>query len=245
MMRRFLHSAALSVLICVGAVGMAAADTASSSNYMVSETQFGSGSALEQCSGSYCARSATGDLVNGQAKSDNYGARFGSVTTADPYLEVYTSGGLSDLGTLDIDRTATATAQISVRNYMGGYVMQITGRPPSQGSHELKAMDSDPQCPCTSQMGAEQFGINFIANTAPSVGANPTQVPSNTFSFGQAATDYDTPNLFKYVEGDIVAQSNISSGQTDYTLSMIFNVSNVTPGGQYTGSYSAVVVPTY
>jgi hypothetical protein len=71
------------------------------------------------------------------------------------------------------------------------------------------------------------------------------QVPSTGTSFGTAVGDYSTPNIFKYVDGDIVAQSLKSSGETDYTLSIIINVSNTTPGGYYNGSFSAIVVPTY
>ena len=47
------------------------------------------------------------------------------------------------------------------------------------------------------------------------------------------------------VDGDVVASSDTSSSETDYTMSMIINVSNVTPGGRYNGVFSAVVVPLY
>jgi hypothetical protein len=70
-------------------------------------------------------------------------------------------------------------------------------------------------------------------------------VPSTQTSFGQAADDYAVPNLFKYVSGDVVAYSDSESGRTDYTISMIVNVAGSTPAGQFTGEYSAVVIPVY
>ena len=153
------------------------------------------------------------------------------------------------MGVLDNATTGTAVSTIKVRNYLSnGYVLQITGTPPSQGVHHLTALST----PTTSHQGAEQFGINLANNTAPNIGADPIQVPSSSFSFGTTGCDsivtecdYGTPDLFKYVDGDIVAHSTKSTGETDYTMSMIINVSNVTPGGHYSGNFSAVAVPVF
>jgi hypothetical protein len=228
--------------VMLGGLGTVYADSASSANYQVNETQFGIGSGTDICSDQYCSTQSAGDTTVGSASSDSYRAQLGFNTTADPYIEVWTEGGTSDLGTLDVNRTATATNLIKIRNYLsGGYVLQITGDTPSQGTHKLDGMAT----PSTSHQGAEQFGINLVDNDAPDVGADPVQVPDNTTSFGYVADDYITRNLFKYVDGDIVAQSDSSSGETDYTLSMIVNISNVTPGGRYTGALSAVAVPVY
>jgi len=209
---------------------------------MVNETHFGSGSSLNDCSANYCTKTSVGDLVVGDASSSNYSAKFGSNTSDEPYLEVIASSITSNMGVLDTTKTGTATASVKVRNYLSsGYIMQITGGAPSQGLHRLTALST----PTTSHQGAEQFGLNLVANTAPALGANPVQVPNGSFSFGTVASDYSTPDLFKYVDGDIVASSASSSGETDYTISMIINISGATAGGQYTGGVSAVVVPTF
>ncbi len=230
-------------VLSLAMLGVVFADESSSTNYKVTETQIGGvGSSEDDCSGNYCAKISAGDLVVGSGKSANYNAQFGSNTTAEPLLEVITQAGTTDMGVLDTNVTGTATAYIKVRNYLsGGYIVQLTGSPPSQGRHALTALST----PSTSHQGAEQFGVNVVDNTSPNIGANPVQVPDSGFSFGTAATDYDTPDLFKYADGDIVAQSLSSSGQTEYTLSMIINVSAATPGGRYTGTFSAVVVPVY
>ena len=232
----------LAMLVTLGSVGHAVAQQSTSTNYSVNEVQIGGGSSLHDCSTNYCAKTSVGDTTVGSATSTNYAARFGFNTSNVPMLEVMTSAGTSDMGVLDVATTGTATASIKVRNYLSsGYIIQLTGPAPSQGIHTLTNLAT----PTSSHQGAEQFGVNLAANTAPAIGASPVQVPNSTFSFGTAASDYSTPDLFKYVNGDIIAQSLSSSGETDYTLSMIINISNVTPGGRYTGTFSAVVVPTY
>jgi len=223
----------------------AGAPQSSSNDYSVSEVQIGgNGSTVNNCSSSYCAQESVGDTTVGGASSSNYSAQFGSDTTNEPLLEVIVDGGSQDLGVLDQSTTATATFGLKVRSYLSsGYTIYVTGASPSQGEHNLKSLDTS--CPCTSQPGAEQFGINLAANTSPDIGAAPVQVPSGDFSYGAVDSDYSQPNLFKYHEGDAVAGSSTSTGETDYTLSMVMNISNVTPSGHYTSNFTAVVVPTY
>ncbi len=235
--------AVLTLMVSAGFVGTATAtQTSSSTHYSVTETQFGTGSSLHDCSTSYCAKTSTGDTAVGSASSANYSAQLGSNTTDEPLVEVTVTGGNQDLGTVDSTAPGTAIMLIKVRDYLtDGYVMEITGAAPSQGTHTLNTLTT----PSTSQPGAEQFGINMVANNNPAIGANPVQVPSGSTSFGTVEDDYITPDLFKYVEGDPVASSSTSSGETDYTMSLIMNVSHVTPAGHYSGTYSAVVVPMY
>lgn len=219
----------------------------SSSHYRATEVQISAGSTDHSCStGTYCNKASIGEVVAGDADSAHYSAKFGINETAEPLLEVICISGSNNMGILDNNTTGTATAIIKVRNYLSkGYVLQITGPTPSQGTHTLRVPMGPGNTPFTSQKGAEQFGINFATNTSPAVGADPVQVPSSDFSFGAVASDYATPDLFKYIDGDVVAQSNSSTGETDYTMSMIINVSNVTPGGRYNGDFSAVAVPIY
>ncbi len=242
--RQYRLVVALALILTLGVSGTVFADQSSSSHYMVNETQFGSGSSVHDCSTNYCAKTSAGDLVVGNSASANYSAQFGANTTDEPLLEIIVIGGNQDMGVLDNTHTGTATATIKVRNYLSdGYSLYMTGAAPSQGTHSLKAMalTGPSACPCTSQPGAEQFGINLADNTSPNIGADPLQVPSSAFSFGQVTDNYKQADLFAYSDGDAVAFSDKSTGETDYTLSMIINVSNVTPGGRYNGAYSAVV----
>jgi hypothetical protein len=242
----FRHSNRLGVvlasLLLLTSFGSAYAQNSNSTHYQVTQTQFGAGSLDKDCSAHYCGKVSIGDAASGYASSAHYRANFGSDTSDVPLLEVITQGGTEDLGSLSTATTATATEIVKVRNYLSnGYSLQITGAAPNQGSHALTNLAT----PTASQSGQEQFGINLVANTSPPIGTNPQQLPSTVTSFGEPTVDYSTTNLFKYVDGDVVASSPSSSGETDYTISMIFNVSNITPGGSYNGVYSAVVVPVY
>ena len=233
------------VLACAGVSSTAvfAQNSSSSSNYRVTEMQFGSGSSLESCSEEYCAHTSIGEVSSGgESSSSAHTATFGSATTDEPLIEVIVDQGESRLGDLTTERTATKTMVVRVRNYLsGGYVMQVVGDPPVYRNHTL----ATPSEPSASEKGTEQFGLNVAANTDPNIGANPVQVPSTETSFGKASDSYKTPNLFKYESGDVVARSDSSSGRTDYTVSMIVNISNNTPAGHYSGDYSVVVVPEY
>lgn len=238
--------AGFSLLFCVGLTGIVAATGQSSStNYSVNDVQIGgNGSATNDCSTNYCSQATIGDTVAGSASSTNYSAKFGDDTTDTPLLEVIVEGSNTYLGTLDPGTTYTATHVIKVRSYLSdGYALYISGSAPSQGEHTLKAMSTG--CPCTSDPGTEQFGINLAYNTSPSVGAAAIQVPSGQFSFGAVTQNYATSNQFMYNNGDEVASSTTSTGETDYTLSLIVNISNATPAGHYSDSLSAIVVPAY
>lgn len=230
------------LVIAMGFTTVVYADTSSSPNYMVNETHFGIGGSLNDCSTSYCAKTSAGDTTVGSASSSNYSAQFGFNTTNEPLLEIIVTGGDHDMGVLDSSHTGTAVSTIKIRNYLSnGYTLNIAGTAPSQGVHSLTTLTT----PTTAHQGAEQFGINLADNTSPDIGANAVQVPDSSFSFGSVMSGYNQADLFQYHDGAAVASSAKSTGETDYTLSMIINVSNATPGGQYTGKFSAIVVGTF
>jgi len=220
----------------------AVSSTSNSNNYQITETQFGASSSTQSCSGQYCAQASIGDMVAGTSASIKNIAQFGSVTEGEPLLEVIVEPGESNLGVLTTERTASKTTTVHIRNYLsGGYVLQIIGDPPKYDKHAL----STPSSPTAAQSGTEQFAINAAANTVPQLGAAPVQVPSEQMSFGFVEEDYRVPNLFKYISGDVIARSQTESGQTNYTISMIVNISNATPAGRFAGDYAAVVIPVY
>jgi hypothetical protein len=232
----------LVIAIISSGTGTAAAETANSAHYQVSQTEFGVGSTLQSCSSQYCAKASIGDMVAGTSKGSTSTAAFGSVTDSEPLLEVIVDPGVSNLGVLTTENTAFKTTTVQVRSYLSnGYVLQIVGDPPKYGNHTLNT----PSTPTAAQPGTEQFGINATANTIPNVGADPLQVPSGQTSFGTVNDTYRIQNKFKYINGDNVARSDSESGQTNYTISMIVNISNSTPAGHYSGDFSAVVIPTY
>lgn len=213
-----------------------------SSNYQANEVQFGIGSDL-QSSANYKAQSSVGDLGVGNASSPNFQTQAGFNTTTDPFIEAYVASGNINLGTLSTLTAATANATFHVRDYRSsGYIVQIVAAPPRYGSHSIQPLAT----PTSSAAGTEQFGMNLAANTSPTTfGAVPAQVPDSTFGFGYATNGYEQTNKYKYNQYDIIARSDKSSGETDFTISYIMNISNVTPGGTYNFKQDLVITGYY
>lgn len=229
---------------------LAYAQQSSSAHYQVGEVYFGTGGELNACSSSYCSKQSAGETGVGNTSSTNYQAQAGFNTDRTPYIQFIVTGGTTDLGVLTTASAKTATGTFSVKTYLaGGYVVQTASDPPTSNlpTHPIIAGLASPTA---SSSGSEQFGINLVANTtvcgAPTnYGANPIQVPSGTFSFGQVSSGYNTCGLFKYVKGDTVAYSTRSSGETDYTISYLFNISNITAAGAYQFNHVLVATSTY
>lgn len=216
----------------------------SSTNYKVEESFFGIGGELDASSPNYKAKQSAGETVVGNAASTNYQFYGGFNTSDEPLLEFAVNGGTYDLGILDYGNTNSAVASFTVRNYLSsGYVVRMNGQAPSLSdeSYTLAPMS----VLAASQTGVEQFGINVVDNSIPNVGSNPVQVPDSTFSFGTAVAGYDTSNMYKFVDGETIAMSPKSSGQTNYALSMIANIARETPAGEYGGYLQLQVIPTF
>lgn len=234
----------LALMVSIGMFAVALAQQAESTNFQLDESFIGPGGSIDPSSSSYQLRGTLGDTGIGERDSASYNLLAGFTTDADPTLEFVVDSTNIDLGDLSTGITKTGTATFHVLNYnSNGYVVQTLSDPPtSQSSHSLANLTS----PTASNAGVEQFGINLVANTVPaSFGANPSQNPDTTFGYGYAETGYDTSNSFKYVKNDIIARSDRATGYTDFTISYIANISNLTPSGEYRMSHILVVTPTY
>jgi hypothetical protein len=215
----------------------------SSNNYQIQEDFIGGGGNTRSSSNNYVSQDAIGGAAAGDATGTAYRTQSGTPTTPDPTLTLTVDTSAVNLGSLSTSLTRTGTATFSVLNYTSyGYIVQTIGNPPDNGGHTLTGMAAT----AASAVGTEQFGINLKANTSPTTfGSEAQQVPSNAFSFGAAATGYNTANQFKYVPGNTIASAPKSSGKTTYTISYIINMSNNTPGGSYSGKQTLVVTGTY
>lgn len=182
------------------------------------------------------------DDLNVYGSSTGYQLEAGFNSSETPVLSVNVTSASANLGILSQAVAKTATATFNVKDYTSyGYIVQLVGSAPTYRGHELGHMAGNASTP-----GTEQFGVNLRANTSPSsFGQDPQQVPSGGFSFGVAAGGYGTPNIYTYNSGDIIAQSLKTSGETDYTISYVANMSSTTPAGLYTANQSIVVVATY
>lgn len=231
-----------------------------SNSYRVNESMVGGTGDFNSASSSYKfspgvddGGSTLGDNFVGNSSSTSYQVNSGFNTTAQPALTMIVNTGSADLGALSSTVAKTATATFSVKNYTSyGYAVSIVGTAPSNSGHPLTTLATD----TASAAGTEQFGLNLVANTSPvTFGADPAQTPGSAFSYGVAGDGatgtygttrpYTQNGKFRYVSGETVASSPKSSGETDYTLSFLANMSTVTPGGQYTGNLSIVATGTY
>lgn len=225
------------VTLLVG--GTALAQTSSSNNYQMVESQFGNASSNESCSTQYCA---TVSIGNDSQTSPVSTPEFGEADYSEPLLEMIVISGGSNLGDLSTEKTGTKTMEVKIRNYLtGGYRLQIIGDAPQYKNRSLYALAT----PTASNPGTEQFGINVVANTTPEVGKNPVLQPGGGDGTGLILENYNTPNLFMYVSGQTVAETTTNTGGADFTISMIVNISNSTPAGQYSGDFAAVVMPYF
>ena len=263
-MRRWTRQLIVCVALVTGVSGVVSAapgdPSSASTNYRVVESEIGGNGQFNSGSANFNINPATddggsslGETAVGNSASTNFQTNSGFNTTAQPSLTMIVNTPSVDLGTLSLVAAKTAVATFSVKDYTSyGYVVQIIGATPTYAGHALAALTSD----TASANGTEQFGLNLRANTSPaSVGVDPVQVPSSTFSFGAAgdgstgtygtSRPYTIANNYRYVSGETVASGPKSSGETDYTISLMANISTVTPGGQYTGALSLVATGTY
>ncbi len=233
----------ITLAIIIGSTQPMVILASTSSNFQIQEDFLGSGGVIDSSSSNYQSFDSIGAVGVGDSAGTAYQTQSGYTTTNDPNLSFIVNTSSVSLGALTTGSTATGTATFSVLNYTSyGYIVQVLGNPPNNGVHNLTALSS----PTASSAGTEQFGINLVANTAPTTfGANPVQVPSSSFSYGVAASGYNTTNQYKYVSGNTIASAPKTSGRTDFTVSYIANVATLTPGGSYSGSQTLVVVGTY
>jgi hypothetical protein len=230
----------LTMSIAIGGAHTAQAVTSSSNNYQMTETQFGN--TQKSCSGQYCAQTSIGEATDGKTTASS-SAEFEDITNNEPFLDMIVEPGESNLGILNTQKTATKTTSIKIRSYLiaDGYSLQIIGEAPKYGGHVL----ATPSIPTAAIPGVEMFGINVVANTIPGVGSDPVQVPADQQAFGVVNDNYKIPNKFMYKSDDVVARGVTDSGRTDYTVSMVVNISNSTPAGKYTGDFVAMLIPAY
>lgn len=215
----------------------------SSTNYKIEESFIGSGGQLDSSSASFQARASLGDLGIGYGESNAFALWAGYTTDRTEFIEFSVNTSSVDVGVVSTSAAEMGTATFSVRTYLAqGYAVTTY----SPGPRNNNVTWDNLTAPTASSPGTEQFGINLVANTLPEViGADPVQVPDASFSFGDAATGYDTANLYKYVDGDIIAESSSSTGQTDYTISYLFNISDVTAGGAYVMNHALIATSTF
>ena len=155
-------------------------------------------------------------------------------TGATVGLDVATSTvpdcGTATPGTIQFDQlfsptdTAVASSQMAASTNAGfGYAITVNGPTLTSGSNTITNMATNG----VSIRGTSQFGLNLTTNTVavapgfPGVSADAAPIANSTNFKGQAAVDYNTPDTFKFNDGDMVANSyagytpGVTTGATD------------------------------
>ncbi|RWZ78218.1 MAG: hypothetical protein EOT05_00405 [Candidatus Microsaccharimonas sossegonensis] len=149
-----------------------------------------------------------------------------TVTASVDETVTFTLGGATvPLGTLTTSGTGSGTSSMTAStNANSGYSITVNGTTLTSGSNTIAALTS----PTASTVNTAQFGINLVANTAPSVGTGVSGTGSGT-----AATGYNTANQFKFVSGDTVASATTPTNSNTFTTSYIANINGATAAGSY------------
>lgn len=133
----------------------------------------------------------------------------------------------TDMGDLSTSSTLTAQTQMAVgTNASGGFAITANGSPMSSGTNVINGSTR----PVESRPGTNQFGINLAKNTSPEIGDE----PEGEWANATASSDYNTPNRYKYIPGDVIAYSPNVSLMKKFTVSYILNSSPQLRAGVYT-----------
>ncbi len=183
-------------------------------------------------------------------------------TASVPDCTTATTGAVSFNQLFSSTATAYATSQMAAStNAGGGYAISVNGPTLTSGSYTIPAMSSVAQ----SAFGTGQFGLNLVRNdngtagygNAPTIDAYDTFVASADIDLtsnqtnlrGQPTTDYATNGEFKFLSGDVIANSGDNVlGPTDaqiYTVSYIANVAGSQAPGTYTTTLQYICTPTF
>jgi hypothetical protein len=148
-----------------------------------------------------------------------------------------TNGSTVDLGELSKTSPTTGTTQFAVStNSFNGYVTMIQGSTMTAGNRVIAPLPIR----SFSQGGVSQFGINLRSNTAPSVGQNVIGLGT-----GVVAAEYNTPNQFKFVDGDTLASSPLATEWNRYTISYLVNVGSSQQAGRYATTMTVIATTTF
>lgn len=204
---------------------------------------------------SYYVRISTHSTLDGSGPSNNQGAVVFVLVnelTVSAYVPPYlafcvgqsvgskcssVSGFDLNMGTLSDTETVTQTTQIAgATNNSTGYTVYVLGYTLTAGTNVIPAMASA----AASVVGTSQFGLNARANSSPSIGQEPG--PGGTLA---PIGSYNTPNTFKYVNGDAIAQSALPTDYNTLTISYVANTSSGQPAGVYTTTLTYVATSTF
>lgn len=183
-------------------------------------------------------------------------------TAGVPDCSTATAGTISFNQLFSPTDTASAVSKMAASTNAGsGYAITVNGPTLTSGGNTIAGIAT----PSASNKGIAQFGLNLRANTVaaapgfPGSGATASadiDLASNVGANlrGNPTPDYATADTFKFVTGNVIANSaydgttNTTLGPSDsqiYTVSYIANVPGSQPAGTYTSTLTYICTPTF
>ncbi len=205
--------------------------------------------------GSFYTRISTYASTDGNGAETDYGVVVFATNTGisiqtevPPYLLFCTgitidgfncgtaAGNFISFGELSTSGPRTATSQmLASTNAPFGYSVTVAGTTMTAGTNVIPAMTGN-----VSQAGSSQFGINGRFNSSPVVGNEPDGPGLTNLSPG-----YNTPNIFRFNSGDIIASSNTTDDYRKMTVSYLVNRSAGQPPGRYVATISYICLANF
>jgi hypothetical protein len=146
-------------------------------------------------------------------------------------------GNLIDFGDMSRTVASSGTSQmLAATNAEIGLAIAVYGTTMTSGNNVIPALAS----PTVSAPGNAQFGINLRANSSPPVGQNPSGG-----GISNPAARYNSPNLFAFGSGDMVATSPNATDTRKFTVSYIANISPAQAPGVYTATLTYICTATF
>lgn len=180
-------------------------------------------------------------------------------TAGVPDCATATSGVISFNQLFSPTDTASAISKMAASTNAGfGYAITINGPTLTSGSNTIAGIAA----PAASAKGVPQFGLNLRANTSSAAPGFPGTAPVASADIdltsdgvnlnGRPTPDYALADTFKFVTGNVVADSdhdaNATADPSDaqiYTVSYIANVPGSQPAGTYTTTLTYICTPTF
>lgn len=206
--------------------------------------------------GSYFGRIQTYTVANATGASNDYGGLAFAINnnvqisvTVPPYLYfcvgisvsgvdcTTATGNYIDFGTFTPAATSVAQTQmVAGTNADSGYTIVVAGNTLTSGNNVINGL----AVADISRPGTSQFGLNLVANTDPQVGQAPTGL-----GIGQPTNGYKNANIYKFVDGDVVASTPQPDEARRYTTSYIANVSKTQTPGIYVTTLTYIATGTF
>jgi hypothetical protein len=142
-----------------------------------------------------------------------------------------------DLGEFSEVTAAAASSEFVLATNAGsGLTVTITGTTLTSGNNTIAEVFPAG----VSSPGTSQFGINLRANGNPSIGAEPNGPGTAT-----VRPEYNTPNVFRFVNNEALVSTNTTSDNRKFTVSYMTNISSAQAPGVYATTMSFICLANF